>query len=239
MILAPNIACIAGVFTMGFGIMTSVLTNNVAALGALANGVLPLRKVAQLEAERRHRLEMTQTCARGRDPGPTPPGHPEAAVNGKDQGPPPPNAPEQPAALNGKDHGPPLAQAPEPPEAAELGQDHGPAPSQAPERRARRWKETVYRRRLRRPIDETTRQAISDEFSRRRHQIPVPAELHWHREKPQLTIDSKGFSFIVNFTREDLVVDAELSLAARMLATSKHREDAVKMIESVANDLGL
>jgi len=35
-----------------------VLTNNVAALGALANGVWPMRKVAQLEAERRHRLEM-------------------------------------------------------------------------------------------------------------------------------------------------------------------------------------
>src|SRR5262249_11678640 len=66
MILAPNLACIAGVFTMGFGIMASVLTNNVAALGALANGVLPLRKVAQLEAERQHRLEMAQTRAWGR-----------------------------------------------------------------------------------------------------------------------------------------------------------------------------
>ena len=67
MILAPNIACIAGVFTMGFGIMASVVTNNVAALAALANGVLPLRKVAQLEAERRHRLEITQTYAMERN----------------------------------------------------------------------------------------------------------------------------------------------------------------------------
>ncbi len=58
MILVPNIACVAGVFTLGFGIGVSVLTNNVAALGALANGVWPMRKVAQLEAERRHRLEM-------------------------------------------------------------------------------------------------------------------------------------------------------------------------------------
>ena len=32
MILAPNIACIAGVFTMGFGIMASVVTNNVSAI---------------------------------------------------------------------------------------------------------------------------------------------------------------------------------------------------------------
>jgi Cu2+-exporting ATPase len=60
MILVPNIACIAGVFTLGFGIMASVLTNNVAALAALGNGMLPLRKVAQIEAERRHRLEMSQ-----------------------------------------------------------------------------------------------------------------------------------------------------------------------------------
>ncbi len=61
LILAPNIACIAGVFTLGFGIMMSVVTNNVAALAALANGVLPLRKVAQIEAERRHRLETSQS----------------------------------------------------------------------------------------------------------------------------------------------------------------------------------
>jgi Cu2+-exporting ATPase len=58
MILIPNIACVAGVFTLGFGIGASVLTNNVAALGALANGVWPMRKVAHLEAERRHRLEL-------------------------------------------------------------------------------------------------------------------------------------------------------------------------------------
>src|SRR6516162_8729373 len=58
MILGPNLACIAGVFTLGFGIGASVVTNNVAALGALANGLLPMRKVAQLEAERRHQFEI-------------------------------------------------------------------------------------------------------------------------------------------------------------------------------------
>jgi Cu2+-exporting ATPase len=63
LILAPNIACIVGVFTMGFGIMASVVTNNVAALAALGNGLLPLRKVAQIEAERRHRMEMSQAHA--------------------------------------------------------------------------------------------------------------------------------------------------------------------------------
>ena len=58
MILGPNLACIGGVFTLGFGIGASVVTNNIAALAALANGLLPMRRVAQLEAERRHILEM-------------------------------------------------------------------------------------------------------------------------------------------------------------------------------------
>jgi Cu2+-exporting ATPase len=42
LILAPNIGCIVGVFTLGFGIGMSVLTNKVAALAALANGVRPM-----------------------------------------------------------------------------------------------------------------------------------------------------------------------------------------------------
>ena len=50
LILAPNGLCIFGAFTMGFGVMTSVLTNNVAALAALANGMLPLRRIAQAQA---------------------------------------------------------------------------------------------------------------------------------------------------------------------------------------------
>jgi P-type E1-E2 ATPase len=58
MILGPNLGCVAGVFTLGFGIGASVVANNVAALAALANGLLPMRRVAQLEAERRHMLEM-------------------------------------------------------------------------------------------------------------------------------------------------------------------------------------
>ena len=58
MILAPNLACVAGVFTLGFGVGASVVTNNVAAIGALVNGVWPMRKVAELEAERRHMLEL-------------------------------------------------------------------------------------------------------------------------------------------------------------------------------------
>ena len=67
LILAPNIACIAGVFTLGFGIMASVITNNVAALAALGNGMLPLRKIAEIEAEKRHELELRQAYAIDRE----------------------------------------------------------------------------------------------------------------------------------------------------------------------------
>ena len=52
MIIAPNISNVIGVFTMGFGIMASVLTNNVSALAALANGLLPLRKLSQQPSTR-------------------------------------------------------------------------------------------------------------------------------------------------------------------------------------------
>ena len=67
LILAPNIACIAGVFTLGFGIMASVITNNVAALAALGNGMLPLRKIAEIEAEKRHEQELRQAYALERE----------------------------------------------------------------------------------------------------------------------------------------------------------------------------
>ena len=53
MIVVPNVICVAGVFTMGFGIMASVLFNNITAVAALANGLLPMRKVAAIEAQRR------------------------------------------------------------------------------------------------------------------------------------------------------------------------------------------
>src|SRR5512142_451704 len=102
-----------------------------------------------------------------------------------------------------------------------------------------RWKETLYKRHLRRPIDGPTREAINTEFLRRRHEIPMPAELYWDREHPRLTIRSQWLSFIVHFSHELLVVDAELTLAAKMLATPENRRSAVLFIESIANDLGL
>jgi heavy metal translocating P-type ATPase len=73
MIVAPNVTNVIGVFTMGFGIMTSVLTNNVSALFALGNGLLPLRKIARAEAERRRERETTMADPVRRDLVPLPP----------------------------------------------------------------------------------------------------------------------------------------------------------------------
>src|SRR5262245_14782052 len=58
MILWPNGFCVAGAFFLGFGIMHSMLFNNVSALFALGNGLLPLRKVAELQAEREVEQEL-------------------------------------------------------------------------------------------------------------------------------------------------------------------------------------
>ena len=98
LILAPNIACIVGVFTLGFGIMASVATNNVAALAALGNGLMPL--------------------AEGR------------ADRGRAQ--------------------------------AQAGDEPGPC----------RSKETLYERRLRRPIDDDAREAIHSAYLRAPARVP-------------------------------------------------------------------
>jgi hypothetical protein len=102
-----------------------------------------------------------------------------------------------------------------------------------------RWKEKLYERALKRPIDDQTKAIIHSEFRRRRNQIPVPAELSWHAAKPEFTIRAAGIAFVVNFAHDRMVVDAELSLAAKMLATDEHRRHAVRFIESVADDLNL
>jgi hypothetical protein len=101
------------------------------------------------------------------------------------------------------------------------------------------WREKLYERSLRRPVDHTTMDAIRSEFQRRKHEIPVAAELHENPAKPEMTIKTKWLSFIVQFTKETMRVDAELSLAAKMLATQENRRFAVQFIDSIANDLNL
>ncbi len=56
LILLPNGFCIAGVFFLGFNIWHSVFFNNVSAILALMNGLLPLRKAARLHTDRMRAL---------------------------------------------------------------------------------------------------------------------------------------------------------------------------------------
>jgi hypothetical protein len=68
MIVAPNVSNVIGAFTMGFGIMASVLTNNVSALAALANGLLPLRKVSRKPAHWTPRAHVMDTVQQTDEP---------------------------------------------------------------------------------------------------------------------------------------------------------------------------
>jgi heavy metal translocating P-type ATPase len=52
LILVPNLICIAGAFFAGFGVMHSMVFNQLGGLLALGNGLLPLRKVARAQAEK-------------------------------------------------------------------------------------------------------------------------------------------------------------------------------------------
>lgn len=102
-----------------------------------------------------------------------------------------------------------------------------------------RWKETLYTRRLQRPLDDATRAAIVGVYERRRGEIPMPTEFQWHPQLPQFTIKAPLLALVVNFGREELQVVAELSLAAKAMATKRHRADAVGFIDSIVKDLGL
>ncbi len=101
------------------------------------------------------------------------------------------------------------------------------------------WREKLYERPLKRPVDSPTMEAIRSEYQRRKHEIPVPSELLENPAKPEMTIKTRWLSFIVQFTKETMRVDAELSLAAKVLATNENRKVAVQFIDSIANDLNL
>lgn len=55
MILIPNLICIGGAFVAGFGVMHSMLFNQIGGMLAVGNGLLPLRKAARLK-EAKERL---------------------------------------------------------------------------------------------------------------------------------------------------------------------------------------
>lgn len=100
-------------------------------------------------------------------------------------------------------------------------------------------RERFYERPLRRPLDEETRDAIDALFRARSRELPLPLEMHWHPDRDRLVIRSALLSFFVLFADEQMIVDAELSLAARLMGTAENRRKAVAFIESVAADLDL
>ena len=100
--------------------------------------------------------------------------------------------------------------------------------------------ETLYERKLKRPLDEPTLKDVEEVYRRRKHELPVSTDLTWHPSKPEFTIRASLASVIVRFTPDDrMVVDAELSWAARLMATDANRRKAVAFIESIADDLRL
>ncbi|MGO9464577.1 MAG: hypothetical protein ACLQIB_28670 [Isosphaeraceae bacterium] len=101
------------------------------------------------------------------------------------------------------------------------------------------WKERLFERPLSRAFDEELRRAIDAEFQRRRHEIPIPVRLTWGQGEPSFLLASQWASFLVSFAPNRLIVDAELSLAARMLATEKNRQSVINIINSIADDLNL
>lgn len=90
MIVAPNVACVAGVFTLGFGIYASVFFNNITALAAVANGLWPMRKVAENEARRKKLIVDAVQAEAATGNGTTPAMHTSVTVTAR--APLPPNA---------------------------------------------------------------------------------------------------------------------------------------------------
>ena len=62
LIVVPNLLCIGGAFTAGFGVMHSMVFNQIGGMLALGNGLLPLRKAASVRASKQRRLRLAVTA---------------------------------------------------------------------------------------------------------------------------------------------------------------------------------
>jgi hypothetical protein len=102
-----------------------------------------------------------------------------------------------------------------------------------------RRKERLFERPLKRPVDDAVRQAIEAEIHRRRHEFPIPIELGWAQGQQSFTIASKWFNLLVDFAQDRMVVDAELTLAARVLATESNRQKLIAIINDSFDKLKL
>ena len=229
LILAPNGLCIAGAFTMGFGVMTSVLTNNVAALAALANGMLPLRRIAQAQAD--SQLEQDRRVARG--------------LAGQDE----------PATIL-EIHTPEAdiqIEVPAPEADSGVMVEEVVIDASAPAFDAVADEDTIdivepsfdhlgeclFERPTSKALDDELRRAILDAAAGRRDQLPFQSEFEWHAVEPVLQFKSSILPMYAAFTPGRIAVYARLSLATRMLVTDANRRRAIRFIEEIADELDL
>ena len=67
LILGPNLICMGGAFVAGFGVMHSMVFNQVGGLLALGNGLLPLRQAVKARAEKEKQAEQSVSHALAED----------------------------------------------------------------------------------------------------------------------------------------------------------------------------
>ena len=67
----------------------------------------------------------------------------------------------------------------------------------------------------------------------------MPVELVWLEEKDQCMLKSTWLSFNFVFTPEVMTVTADMTFAAKMMATPENKKRAVKIISEVADNLDL
>jgi P-type E1-E2 ATPase len=259
LILAPNGLCIAGAFTMGFGVMMSVLTNNVAALAALANGMLPLRRIAQAQAE--SQLEQDKRVAQGLaneiEPETILEIHtaeadvelevpdsvaengvaiqveipdPEAVLDALTE--------EAPIILHTPALDAPEEIAIEVPSTT-IDPADGDVADGLEERSFSHLGECLFERPLKRALDEELRRAILETAVSRSDQLPFQAEFEWHAVDPVLQFKSSILPLYAAFAPGRIGVYAKLSLATWMLITEGNRRRAVRFIEEIADELDL
>jgi Cu2+-exporting ATPase len=213
LILAPNGLCIAGAFTMGFGVMMSVLTNNVAALAALGNGMLPLRRIAQAQAleERGARGEGREMILEIQTPAADIEIEVSAAQTGRDA-----------TVEEGGERV--LSSSPLTPNPSPLFEHLG---------------ECLFERPCKRPLDDGLKRAILDAASGRSDQLPFQAEFEWHADDPVLKLKSSILPMYAAFAPGRIAVYAKLSPATRMLVSEANRQRAIRFIEEIADELDL
>jgi len=100
--------------------------------------------------------------------------------------------------------------------------------------------ERLHKRPLRRPINAETLARLRSEYHKRRNDLGIASELVDHPGDPhRMTIKSRWASLDFRFHDQMMIVDARLSLAARLMATEHNRRRVVRFIDDLADELDL